>query len=74
MNMGAWDTDGVTLEIQIATVKREIGIRERVYPAWVKNGRMKQDASDREITNMKAVLHMLMKLQELPLTSAPPPQ
>ena len=30
-------------------------MRERVYPAWVKNGKMKQAAADQEIARMEAV-------------------
>lgn len=42
---------------KIKCLKREIAMRERVYPGWVANGRMKQSAADREIAVMKAVLH-----------------
>jgi len=48
---------------QIACVRREIGMRERVYPKWVSAGRMKQDAADRELAAMRAVLTTLETLQ-----------
>lgn len=51
-----------TLAEQIAEVKREIAIRERVYPKWVKDGKMKAHAAERGIALMKAALHTLMAL------------
>ena len=49
----------VTLAEQIACVKREIGLRERVYPRWVATGRLTQRKADDEIAAMKAVLETL---------------
>jgi hypothetical protein len=49
----------VRLEQQIACVLREIAMRERVYPNWVRSGRMKQDKADHEIAAMRAVLETL---------------
>jgi len=31
----------ITLDQQIASVRREIGMRERVYPAFVRSGKIK---------------------------------
>ena len=45
-----------TLDEQIACVEREIAMRERVYPGWVRAGRMTQQKADREIETMRAVL------------------
>lgn len=44
---------------QIACVKREIGMRERVYPTWVDRHRMSKEQADREITAMRDVLRTL---------------
>ncbi|HUC70346.1 MAG TPA: hypothetical protein VMS01_04060 [Stellaceae bacterium] len=49
---------------QIACVKREIALRERVYPKWVAGGRMKQEAADRELTTMRAVLATMLAVDE----------
>jgi hypothetical protein len=49
----------VTLGEQILAVQREIGMRERVYPGLVRNGKMKLDESERQIAAMKAVLETL---------------
>jgi hypothetical protein len=48
---------------QIACVRREIAMRERVYPKWVNAGRMKAKAAEREIAAMRAVLEILLSLQ-----------
>jgi hypothetical protein len=49
-----------TLDEQIASISREIAIRERVYPKWVETGKMKKPAADHEIACMKAALGTLM--------------
>lgn len=51
-----------TLQEQIACVEREIAMRVRVYPHWVRGGRLKQDKADREIETMRAVLATLCGL------------
>jgi len=48
---------------QIACVRREIAMRERVYPKWVNAGRMKAEAAERGIAAMRAVLETLLSLQ-----------
>ena len=48
---------------QIACVKREIAMRERVYPKWVESGRMKLDMAEREIATMTAVLRSLEEIE-----------
>jgi hypothetical protein len=46
----------VSLADQIACVRREIAMRERVYPKWVSAGRMKAEAAKRELDAMRAIL------------------
>ena len=53
----------ITIEQQIASVQREIGMRERVYPAWVRNKKMSQEKADYEIEAMRAVLVSLEALR-----------
>jgi hypothetical protein len=60
MNDGA---PSIPFADQIACVRREIAMRERVYPKWVNAGRMKADAAEREIAAMRAVLETLSFLQ-----------
>ena len=50
---------------QIACVKREIAMRERVYPRRVADGKMKQQDADREIEAMRAVLETVEKVERV---------
>ena len=45
-----------TILEMIATIEREIGMREVVYPRWVAAGKMTQKKADREILLMRAVV------------------
>lgn len=53
-----------TLDEQIICVEREIRLRERVYPMWIEQGRMKLDRAEREIEVMKAVARTLHSVAE----------
>ena len=53
----------ITLEQQIASVRREIGMRERVYPAFVRSGKIKPENASYELDAMKAVLSTLESLR-----------
>ena len=52
-----------TLAEQITEVKRELHMRERVYPKWVTDGRLPQADSDRRLERMRAVLQTLTGLK-----------
>lgn len=41
---------------QLACVERELKLRKRAYPRWVRDGRMPQGSAEREIRTMEAVL------------------
>lgn len=41
---------------KLASAQRELGMRKRVYPRWVEQGKMKQAAADREIEIMQAIV------------------
>lgn len=47
----------ITLSDKIRCLKREIAMRERAYPKWLKAGKITLEASVHEIAAMKAVLH-----------------
>lgn len=49
----------ITLEQQIACVKREISMRERVYPRWILAGKLSEGKAEFELEAMKAVLASL---------------
>jgi len=49
---------------QIECVAREIAMRERVYPNFVRSGKKSQGDADAEIAKMRAVLRTLEWLRE----------
>jgi len=63
-----------TLAEQIAAVRREIAMRESLYPKWVSHGRMSQAEATDGVRVMRAVLDTLKGLaaeEPLPLFSQP---
>lgn len=54
-----------TLPDQLACARRELAYRKRVYPRWVSEGRMKQDAANKECDAMEAIIETLLKLKWL---------
>lgn len=61
----------VTIDQQIACLRREIAMRKNVYPKWVANGRLKQPAATAEIEAMQAAHDSLMAIKEGRLVPAP---
>lgn len=51
-----------SLADQIECVKREIAMRESVYPRWVGARKMTQAKADRELACMRAVLETLQSM------------
>lgn len=41
---------------QLAELKRELQMRQRVYPGWVKQGRMTQEQKDHRVACLIAVI------------------
>ena len=62
---------GATLDEQIAEVKRECAMRERVYGNWVVSGKMKLADSQRQIRRMAAVLATLERIKAEQLAQQP---
>lgn len=54
----------VSIAEQIACVKRELGMRERVYGRWVEVGKMTQAKAERETREMRAVLATLERVEQ----------
>jgi len=54
----------VSIDEQIAAVRRELAMRRNVYRKWVTGGRMKQEVADKEIAAMEAVLATLQRVRE----------
>lgn len=55
----------VSLEDQLACVDRELAMRRKVYPRWVKNGKLTQAAADLEILKMRGVRRALLRGEAL---------
>lgn len=54
---------GEELDAEIAEAAREVAMRERVYPGWVKAGKMTQHQADRRLGLMRAILKRLKDLK-----------
>lgn len=54
----------VSLQDQLAEVKREIGMRERVYPRMVADGRLSAVAAKMYLERMRSVASTLEALSE----------
>lgn len=48
-----------TLDEQLQAARRELAMRQRVYPGWVGKKRMTQEKADHEIECMKAIVETL---------------
>ena len=56
------ETLPVSLATQLAEVEREIMLRRRVYPRFIKSGQLSPAAADRQISIMEAVADTLRRL------------
>ena len=54
----------IPLADQVACVRREIAMRERAYPGFVRSGRLTQEKADRELATMRAVLETLLAIAD----------
>lgn len=54
----------ITIEEQIACIERELGMRVKLYPRWVKSWKLTQAAADEELARMRAVLLTLQRVQQ----------
>jgi hypothetical protein len=52
-----------TLQDQIASARREIAMRERVYPAWIRKGSLKEGVAAHELECMKQILDTLLRIE-----------
>lgn len=51
-----------TLEQQLACAKRELSMREKVYPRWIGDERMTESEATHEIECMQAIVATLQRL------------
>ena len=54
----------IVIEEQIACIERELGMRVKLYPRWVKGGKLTQEAADQELDRLRAVLLTLQRVQQ----------
>lgn len=54
----------VTIEEQLAVVRREIAMRKSAYPKWIASKRMTQQKADDEIAAMQAVHDTLTVMKD----------
>jgi hypothetical protein len=54
----------ITLDEQIACVKREVALRKNVYPKQVAGGHMTRPEAERQLLHMEAVLETLQWVKE----------
>lgn len=54
-----------TLDDEIACARRELAMRERVYPRWIQAGRMTPEQSRHEIATMRAIVKRLERTRDL---------
>lgn len=60
-------SSGPSLAEQIAELKRERSMRQRVYPKWIASDRMKQEEADRNMRRLDAAIATLECQQMLEL-------
>lgn len=51
-------------DAQLAECQRELGLRRRLYPRWVADGRMTQQQADRYIRLMEAIHETVRKARQ----------
>ncbi len=51
-----FDPGEITRSQKVDCIRREIKMRERVYPGWIERGRMTPAKADHEIKVMQAIL------------------
>ena len=53
----------ITLDEQIAEARRELALRRKVYPGWVKSGKLDMTTAYYQLQVMAAILHTREKLE-----------
>jgi hypothetical protein len=67
----------ITLDEQIAEAQRELALRRKCYPAWVKSGKLDAGDAYYQLQAMEAIVKTLTRLEieqrQLSLFSLPTP-
>jgi hypothetical protein len=53
----------MTLAEQIAEAQRELALRRKCYPAWVKAGKLTHDEAYHQLAAMAAIVQTLQRLE-----------
>jgi len=56
----------ISLDDMRRCARRELAYRNRVYPRWVSEGKMKAGMAERELAVMGAIVDTLDKMEKLP--------
>jgi hypothetical protein len=52
----------ITLEEQIAEARRELALRKKCYPAWIKSGKLDMTTAHYQLQAQLAIVKTLMRL------------
>ena len=52
----------ITLAEQIAEAQRELALRKKCYPQWVKSGKLDAQDADHQLQCMEEIVRMLLRL------------
>ena len=52
----------ITLDEQIAEARRELALRRKCYPQWVKAGKLTHDEAYHQLQAMEAIVKSLLRL------------
>tara|TARA_R110002049_G_scaffold129957_1_gene288042 strand:+ start:285 stop:509 length:225 start_codon:yes stop_codon:yes gene_type:complete len=52
-----------TLDDQIAELRRELGMRKKLYPGWIASGKLFRNQANKQYCAMEAALKTLERLQ-----------
>jgi len=52
----------ITLEEQIAEAQRELALRKKCYPQWIKSGKLDASTAHYQIAAQQAIVRTLMRL------------
>ena len=53
----------ITLAEQIAEAQRELALREKCYPQFIKRGRLSMDEAYHQLAAQRAIVHTLQRLE-----------
>lgn len=52
----------ISLSQQLAEAQRELDLRRRLYPGWIRSGKLAQATADRQLATQQAIVDTLRPL------------